>query len=164
MSVRPFDPAAATAAELAQYAEVAIAALAADRPGDPALTRESVIAQLNAMPSPLMRASYWAARDGDRIVGTALQLLMDDENAAVAVVDVTVHPGFRRRGRGAALLTEVAAAAARAGRTAVMSQAVAEGSAGQAWADAHGFAVVQRTAAQTPWCCPGTAGTARDWR
>jgi mycothiol synthase len=146
MIVTRFDPATATAAELTGYAAVAIAASAADRPQDPAPTTESVTALLRAVSPPLIRLSYWAARDGNRIAGTGLLVLMDDENAAVAVVDITVHPGFRRRGLGTALLRELAAVSAAAGRTVVMLQTVIEGGAGQAWAAAHGFAVAQRSA------------------
>lgn len=149
MSVTSFDPSAVTAAELGEYAEVAIAAAAADRPDDPAPTRESVIAQLIAVPPPVIRVNHWVARGGDRIVGTGMLVLMDDENAAVAVVDIIVHPGFRRRGLGTVLLRELAGAAAEAGRTAVMGRPAGEGGAGQSWAEVHGFAVVHRSARLT---------------
>lgn len=147
MSIAPFEPATATAAELDDYFQVELASSAADRPSGPRPTAESVIASLTQPVSPHRRERHWTARDGNRIVGTAFLHLPDDQNTDLASTEVTVHPEYRRRGLGTALLRELAAAAE--GREIVMIEGLAEGGAGQAWADARGFAVVQRTLRQT---------------
>ena len=112
MSITPLDPATAGPAELDDCFSVKLAASAADLPNDPRPTRESTIGQLTAPSPPDQRRCRWAARDGDRIVGTALVVLLGRENSDAAFIDVTVHPDHRRRGLGTALLREMVAAAA----------------------------------------------------
>ena len=143
MSITPLDPATAGPAELDDCFSVKLAASAADLPNDPRPTRESTIGQLTAPSPPDQRRCRWAARDGDRIVGTALVVLLGRENSDAAFIDVTVHPDHRRRGLGTALLREMVAAAA--GRQTLLMEGLPEGGAGEAWADAHGFAVGLRT-------------------
>jgi GNAT superfamily N-acetyltransferase len=62
-----------------------------------------------------------AVADGG-VVGALRLLLPKKDNATVAVVDVAVHPGTRRRGLGTALLTEGIRLAAAAGRTELIAE------------------------------------------
>ncbi len=58
MSIAPFEPATATAAELDDYFQVELASSAADRPGDPRPTAESVTASLTRPVSPHRRERH----------------------------------------------------------------------------------------------------------
>jgi GNAT superfamily N-acetyltransferase len=62
-----------------------------------------------------------AVADGG-VVGALRLLLPTKDNPTVAVVDVAVHPGTRRRGLGTALLTEGIRLAAAAGRTELIAE------------------------------------------
>lgn len=67
--------------------------------------------------NPETRFDWWLARVDGRIVGGALMAVTLVENQHIAFTDVTVHPDYRRRGIGTALLDTVTTAAREAGRT-----------------------------------------------
>ncbi|MEV6522483.1 GNAT family N-acetyltransferase [Longispora sp. NPDC051575] len=146
MRITLFEPDAVTEGDWDDLAEVARAAAAADRPTEPAPTRATTVTRLTAPPSPKRRLPRWTLRDGGRIVGHAMLVLFDDENTDLAGLDVTVHPDHRRRGVGTALLRTLVGAAE--GRSTLFLEGLPEGGPGAAWAGAHGFEVVQRTALQ----------------
>ncbi|WP_412543529.1 GNAT family N-acetyltransferase [Longispora sp. K20-0274] len=146
MRIARFEPATATDADWADLSEVARASVAVDLPHEPPPTREALVARHTNPPPPGRRLEHWTAREDDRIIGTGLLILFDDENTDLAGVDVTVHPAARRKGVGTALLRALAARAS--DRRLLLLEGVPEGGAGAAWADAHGFAVAQRTARQ----------------
>ncbi|MCY1159565.1 MAG: family N-acetyltransferase [Citricoccus sp.] len=118
-----------------------------------------------ARPRPDLRTDYVVAREDDdeddpgRIVGFGF--LAATPATATAEVWVGVHPGFRRRGVGAALLAGIEAEALRRGHTALQSwtdnvlvdpddagpPAVRSGAPDAAFAAAHGYDL-----AQLEWC------------
>lgn len=166
MHVVRFEPAAASAAELAEYAELERTAVAFDQPAEPPPTPEWALARLTRPTSPDRRRLHWTARLGSgELAGVADLVLLGDHDADLAGVGITVTPGFRRRGLGTALLREVAAAAGT--RRTLFAEAIRTGTAGQAFADQHQFAVVQQTvqlsldlagADRSRWQVPAAAG------
>jgi mycothiol synthase len=167
MRITQFEPAAASAADLDGYVAVGLAAARRDRPDEPAPSTEAAIARLTRVPAPGRRHAYWVARqpaDG-QIVAVAYLNLVGEQPADLAAIDITVHPGHRRRGLGTALLRELALAAA--DRDCLLIEGLLDGSPGQAWADVMGFAVVQQTvelrlnlrsADPARWRVPAAAG------
>lgn len=167
MQVSPFNAAAATAAELAEFIEVELAARPLDRPDEPAPTPAALLARLTRVPLAGRRYCHWIARPagGGPVAGVAFLSLHGDQYADLAGFDVTVHPAHRRQGLATALLR--AAAGAAADRKCLLIEGLPDGSAGQAWAEHVGFAVVQRTvklildlrtADRARWQRPGPAG------
>lgn len=164
--ISPFTPAAASAAELTEYARVEVAASAADDPDEP-LTADSALARLTRPPSPHQRRLRWIARDAEtaQLAGVAYLVLFGAADSDLAAISITVHPGQRRRGTGTALLGCLATAAGR--RRSLFIENIRAGTAGQAFADHHRFAVVQRTVQltldlaavdQTRWQIPAVPG------
>jgi mycothiol synthase len=165
--ITEFHPGSATAAQLDEYVRVELAAGQQDRQIRSEPTRESAIARLTRTPPPGRRYVHYVARSrpGDPVAGVAVLNLVGDQYADLAAIDVTVHPGYRRHGLGTRLLRELALTAA--DRKCLLIEGLVEGSAGQAWAQALGFALVQRTvqlsldlsaADQTRWQPRETAG------
>jgi mycothiol synthase len=142
--ITAFEPAGASPAELEECFLLEQAAAAVDRPAEPAPSRESTFARLTRTSAPDRRRHYWLARaETGRLTGIAYLMLLGDQPSDLAAIDITVHPQQRRRGAGTALLREVVTAAS--GRHALLIEGISDGSAGQAWADAEGFVVAQRT-------------------
>ena len=146
-----FAPGEASPADLEEWVLLEQAAASVDHPAEPAPSRESAIARLTRPPAPGRRRLYWLAREArdargaatGQLTGIADLLLVGEQPSDLAAFDITVHPEHRRRGVAAALLREVVSAAS--ARDALLIEGIADGSAGQAWADAQGFAVAQRT-------------------
>ena len=138
------DPGGATQAELEEYFQLQLAASLHDRPADPAPTRASVIGRLTRPALPQQRLAYFAARNGGgELLGVGFLVLLGEHKTDLAALNITVRPDSRRHGVGTALLRAIASAAS--DRRSLLIEGLAEGSAGQAWAAALGFAVVQRT-------------------
>ncbi len=177
--IASFVPGEASQAELEEYFVLEQAAALVDHPGEPAPSRESTLARLTRPPTPGRRRQYWLAREAggahggrEAIGGTAGQLtgfadlvLEGEQPSDLAAFDITVHPKHRRRGLATALLREVVSAAS--ARQALLMEGITDRSAGQAWADAQGFAVAQRTlqltidlatADRTRWEVSGSPG------
>lgn len=148
MRITRFQPANASRPELEQCYQVELAASRLDRPAEPAPTLEAAIARLTRTPSPDRQLSYVLARRGQngQIIGVGYLMLLGHRPTDLAAINITVHPENRRNGAGTALLRELAAEALGGGRQSLLVEGLPDGSAGQAWAAARGFAVVQRTA------------------
>ncbi|HUB40735.1 MAG TPA: GNAT family N-acetyltransferase [Streptosporangiaceae bacterium] len=140
-----FDPASATAAELSAYVEVQLAASSVDQPQQRAFTADWALASLTRRPSADQRRIHWIARmpGTAQPVGVALLVLFGTADSDLAAIDITVLPDQRRRGMGTALLCELAMAAGR--RNTLHIENIRAGTAAQAFAERHGFAVAQRT-------------------
>jgi mycothiol synthase len=143
--ITPFDPATASAAGLAEYVRLELAASAVDEPAEDALTGTSALARLTRPPAPDPRRIRWVARDRATagLVGVACLVLFGTAAGDLAAINITVHPGQRRRGTGTALLRQLAAAAG--SRNSLFMENIRAGTAAQAFADHHSFAVVQQT-------------------
>ena len=138
------DPASASAAELSEWVQLELAASSVDEPAE-ALTSDSALARLTRPPSPGQRRLHWIARSPQAPgpAGIARLALFGTADSDLAAIGITVHPGQRRRGIGTALLRELATAAG--SRNCLFIENVRPGTPAQAFADHHGFAVVQRT-------------------
>ena len=144
VQITQFEPASASPAELNDYVQLELAASSVDEPHERALTADWALARLTRPPSPDPRRIYWTARDRQtaELAGVAFLVLFGTADSDLACVDITVHPGQRRRGVGTALLRELARAAG--SRNTLFRESIRPGTPAQAFADNHGFAVVQR--------------------
>jgi len=145
VQIARFEPASASAAELSEYAGVQLAASSVDEPHERALTAESALANLTRPPSPGQRRIHWVARSARTAgpVGVSRLALFGTTDTDLAAINITVHPGQRRRGIGTALLRELAMAAG--SRNTLFIENIRPGTPPHAFADQHGCAVVQRT-------------------
>jgi len=125
-------------AELVDYHEMTVAVFAVDRPDAPAPSFEALIGRIRTPLPDVDRQSVYLARSGGHLVGSAVVTLTDHENTDQAMVDVRVHPAWRRRGIGTALLHAVLPALRADGRAILVSDGVAAGLAGEHWARALG--------------------------
>ena len=141
MRIHPLDPATAADRDVAAVCEVMAAALAVDRPGHPALAVEDVTAELRTPLIGRRRLRYVAEQDG-RIVGLLVIRLPDLDNLHLGLLDLVVHPDFRRRGIGTALLRTALTVLADQGRRILLGDTEQSG-AGAAFCAAHGLRAVK---------------------
>jgi GNAT superfamily N-acetyltransferase len=132
---------------LREFYDVEVAAHAADRPHAVHRTFPQ-LRQMAQRPSPYYRRVLLAAREGDRIVGTADLGLTQQDNLHLADLEVRVLPEARRRGIGTALHDEVVRLARAEGRTTFLGEvnqpSVDEISGAIAFARRHGFEAVHQ--------------------
>lgn len=147
MAVSELDPSKSSSVELLGYVDVRLAALV-EMHGEVAPTRDVLLAQLSAGPSPGRRVLHQVAREAGAIVGYALLVLPERENTSVGFVEVAVLAAHRSRGLGSVLLAAARSAAAAAGRDRLVAEGIVAGSRGAAWAEARGFVVGQRMTIQ----------------
>jgi len=167
VQINRFEPASASAAELSEYVGVQLAASSVDESHERALSADSALASLTRPPSPGQRRIHWVARCpvADAPAGVSRLALFGAADSDLAAISITVHPGHRRRGIGTALLRELAMAAG--SRNNLFIENIRPGTPPQAFADHHGFAVVQRTVQlsldlaltdRARWQVPASAG------
>ena len=115
----------------------------ADRPDElPRPVRDHVaLARQMLAPGGSRDGTHRAALVDDVVVGALRLILPTQDNPAVALVDVAVHPDHRRRGIGALLLDEGTRLAKDHGRTELISEVdePRPGTAGRAFALRHGW-------------------------
>ncbi|MFD6072307.1 GNAT family N-acetyltransferase [Amycolatopsis lurida] len=146
--VERFDTSVATESDFAAYHAVLAASQAVDRPGEPPLPLGELVARMRR-PLPGMGAvAYWVARFDDEVVAFAEVNFLDEENSDIGLTDVRVHPAHRRRGIGVVILRALLPELKLQGLGVVEGWEVAEGTAGQAWAEALGFRPVRTIARQ----------------
>jgi RimJ/RimL family protein N-acetyltransferase len=106
------------------WCEVWTAASRADRPDDPPRAAADHVALGRELLAPGgSRAGVHRAAVVDGAVAGALRLILPQrDNATLAVLDVGVHPAFRRRGIGTALLEAGTELAAGQGRTELVTE------------------------------------------
>lgn len=150
------------------------AANAVDRPGWPSESPEAMAGRLRTShlgPDPL---TWWLCRLADgRAAGFGVVQLPQEENTAMALVEVRVHPELRRRGFGTQLLRVLIQQAQEAGRIRLLGTNLVQGGAGEPWVErmgfepAHGFIVQALSVAQTDpalWQVPPAPGyRLREW-
>jgi GNAT superfamily N-acetyltransferase len=140
MRITPIDLTTATEADRDAWCEVALICQRADLPEYPEPTRESLLNRLQPRASEQVLA--WAARAGDRFLGTVMLILYAGENGHLALVVPQVHPAVRRRGVGRALV-RVAVDLARQERRTTLVGDTRTGTAGDGFATAMGAQAVQ---------------------
>jgi len=139
LTIAPFDPDAATEADLDDLHALLLAAYPVDMPEEPLPTRESAFGRLTQAVAPLAENTYWGARIDGRLVGWATLALLSGVNAGLGHVDVKVRPDHRRQGVGAETLRAAAAHAAEHGRGVLVGMPVKPDSAGAHWVRRLGF-------------------------
>jgi mycothiol synthase len=144
VQITRFEPASASAAELSEYVQLQLAASSVGEQNEPELTSDWALARLTRPPSPDQRRVYWVARDEvtAELAGVAFLVMYGAADSDLTSFQIAVHPGQRRRGIGTALLRELALAAGR--RNTLFVESIRPGTPAGAFADHHGFAVVQR--------------------
>jgi GNAT superfamily N-acetyltransferase len=114
-----------------------------DRPDDPPRPAQEHVALAHQLLTPGgSRGGMHRAVLLDGAVVGALRLIAPlKDNPTVAILDVAVHPGHRRRGIGSTLLTDGIELARRWDRTDLMAEIdePAPGTAGRAFAQRHGW-------------------------
>jgi GNAT superfamily N-acetyltransferase len=141
MTIASFDPSTATEADVVGVHAVRAAALALDRPEDPAPRLEEIRFRLGHNRAD-WRRHWFLARAGGEIIGYAVLRLPLLDNQHLGYVELTVTPGHRRTDIGTALLLEVVAAQAAEGRRLLVAETTA-GTAGDPFARAIGARLVQ---------------------
>ena len=145
--IRPFDAASATATELADYHQVAVA-VAPDWANGSPTDYETVIERLRQASSVFGPVTRWAAHVEGTLVGVATASLPDVASTYVAVLRIEVHPAHREHGIGTALLAHAAAECRALGRSVVEIWHLPVDGVGERWALRRGFVVVNTTVQQ----------------
>lgn len=107
----------------AAWHDLLCAVRAADQPDLPVNSRQSTDASLTKG-WPGDRSEHWVARDGDELLGIAELTLPQQDNLDNSWLDLAVHPAYRRRGVGTALLAAAVAQARAEGRKRVVADVV----------------------------------------
>ncbi|NKE55434.1 GNAT family N-acetyltransferase [Lentzea sp. PSKA42] len=141
VSVKKFDPAHASEAELRAFHEVMSARYADDRPKWTAPTYEEVLFRLRTPFQGLGPSHRWSAGLDGEIAGFA-ELLVPDNWEHVALLEIIVHPQARCRGVGSAVLHSLLPEIEAHGRTQVEGWQITRGSAGARWAANRGFRTI----------------------
>ncbi|MGY2067481.1 GNAT family N-acetyltransferase [Blastococcus sp. SYSU DS0619] len=126
------------------WCEVWAATQRADRPEDPPRPARDHVALGRELVGPggSRGGAHRAAVVDGAVVGALRVILPSRDNPTVAILDVAVHPGSRRRGLGSALLASGRALAADHGRTVLIAEVdePSPGTPGRVFAEAHGWA------------------------
>lgn len=130
-------------ARFGAWCEVWTASELADRPDDPPRPASDHVAHARQLLAPggSRDGTHRAAVLGDAVVGALRLLLPIKENVSVAIVDVAVHPEYRRQGIGRTLLDDGIRLARARGRTKLIAEVdePAPGTAGRQFAVRHGW-------------------------
>jgi GNAT superfamily N-acetyltransferase len=117
--------------------DILVAAMAADDPGFPPMSRRVFDGWLKTGWTGDPRETWLACGPDGSVAGWYLLALPDRDNRHLGIVELAVDPARRRQGFGTALLRHAAEQARADGRRSLMGYAV-QGSAGEAFARSHG--------------------------
>jgi GNAT superfamily N-acetyltransferase len=92
--------------------------------------------------------ALWVGSRGGDVVGLAQVNFLEEENSAVAIAEVIVHPDHRRAGFGTTLLRTALPELKERGCRMVEGWHVVAGTSGQWWAEALAFRPVRKVARQ----------------
>lgn len=112
-----------------------------DSPGQPPFDYERIVRDFENRNASSWKSSMWAVRNAKRLTAYAYLDMPTLENTGTALIRLTVHPDYRRRGIGSAFLRTLLPVAEAAGRTRVLGS-VRENGPGMAWATEAGFSAV----------------------
>jgi GNAT superfamily N-acetyltransferase len=146
IDLQPFDGQQATDAEIDEYHEFRSTVYLVDYPEMPAPTRQAALSRLREPDPDLGEQRRWTVRLDGRLAAWVVVALLDEPRAHLAEVQITVHPGVRRRGIGTEILQRLAPMLR--GRTLVQGWNVNLEGAGGKWAQARGFRVVHAVVCQ----------------
>lgn len=149
VEIASFDPDLADEADLLGCYRVMAGSQVVERPDEPRLTYDDLLARLRNPVPWLGPGRYWVARRHRKVHGVGHTFLPDGENRHLALVEITVHPQHRRRGTGTAMLRTILGQASAGGRRLVEGWQVTRGGAGHRWANALGFRTGSATLLQT---------------
>ncbi len=143
-----FEAGSASQSDLDEYYQLVLDTGRVDRPDEQPPTYETVVSRLVVPVTDRGPSRFWAAHQDDHLVGLADLGLPGGDNRHIAITDIRVHPRWRRRGIGTALLAAAIPTLRREARSIVAGWGVTAGGAGAAWADARGFRVVHHDVLQ----------------
>lgn len=146
--IEPFDPVRALEHDLHDCFTLRTVALRVDSPEDALPTPETVTGRMREPLPELGPCLFWVARRAGRVVGLIRTGFPGDENTGLAMVETVVHPDWRRRGIGTALLRASLPAIRDSGRDVVIGAGLRSGGAGEAWVDVLGFRETRRVVMQ----------------
>ncbi|HEX4223270.1 MAG TPA: GNAT family N-acetyltransferase, partial [Pseudonocardiaceae bacterium] len=148
MDIRPFDGNQASATELTDFHQLTLAS-APDWANNAPTDYDSVIKKLRGGESPFGPTTHRAAYLDGKLIGDAEVSLPQEGSTQLAVLRITVHPDYRGRGVGTALLRHVAAECQALGRSVAEMWNLPLGGVGERWGRQRGFAVVTTRVNQT---------------
>jgi ribosomal protein S18 acetylase RimI-like enzyme len=119
-----------------------------DRPDEETPPFEAAVGRLLTPLTARGPEQFWCVRVDGHLVGMATVGFPDDENGALAMTDIRVHPDHRRRGIGTALLRAALPTMRERHRATVAGWGVTAGGAGSRWAETLGFRVVHHDVLQ----------------
>ena len=137
------------ASDVDEHHELQRAASLADYPHAPPPSREAVLARLRDPEVDLGERLFWTARVDHRLAGFFVAQLPEDGNEHLSIARLLVHPTFRRRGIGVALLRTGAAALRDRGRRILEVTQVESNSPGARFAAVLGFRTANTSVFQT---------------
>lgn len=123
MRLRQWDPACAPDREIDDWRVAFNEVLAADLPAEPRWVPDRIREYLAAAVPDERRASFVAEEDG-RLMGYAGLVLLDDDGAGTAVLELFTRPRFRGRGVGDALLRAAGQHAAAEGQRLLTAEVI----------------------------------------
>jgi mycothiol synthase len=147
VDIRVFEADRAEPGELDDYYRLAVAS-APDWAAKTSSDRDSVLARARRTESVFGPVTRWAAHVEGTLAGYVQLSLPRDGNVDLAVPRITVHPDFRGRGVGTALLRHVVLECRTRGRSALEAWHIPVGGVGERWALRRGFAPVNASVQQ----------------
>jgi mycothiol synthase len=148
MQIRPFDPQAASERDLVDYHVLRSAAKDVDLPEDPPVTYAAAVGRLRNPAPAEGECRYWVSDVDEQLIGIAKITLPADANADNVMVEVLVHPEFRRRGIGTGLLRAALPTVLDTGRGIVVGAGIKPDQPGDLWTRRLGFSVTDRSVMQ----------------
>lgn len=123
--------------------QVAVASEAVDHPEGQPSTLDRVITNLRSSQIGFGPRLHWVADVDGHTAAVAFAYFPEAENSHIVLPVITVHPKWRRRGVGAAMLHAMIPEFRSRGRTLVEGWELTKGGSGERWARTLGFQTVK---------------------
>lgn len=144
IDVVPYSPNAASEGEMRACYALFAAEVRENFPEAPVIGYSAYADQLRSEDTSIGRRLLWRACAGDDLLGLATAAFLGEENTNMAIVNVRVRPQSRRQGVGTAMLRAMLPELAAQDRSLITGYGLVAGGSGERWANALGFARVQR--------------------